>query len=230
MPRLARLKALLPWLALGALALALAGYWAPWLTHPAAGLRLSGFDLAEWAMFLPGVLDGSLPLNRLDFLLPLACLALALSVAAARTRPSTKGWRRWVPGTPLGWALWALALACVGLVLPPYEILRDRQSWPEFQTQFVATGLTLLGVLACPLLPRPVNAGLQVAAALTGGGYGAWALWTVRPAASEVLNAPWAIGLGWGVMLAGWAGLAVTGALELWVSLPRHGTARDQGG
>ena len=209
------------WLALGSLALALTGYWAPWLTHPTAALRLSGFDLAEWVMFLPGVLDGSLPLSRLDFLLPLAGLAVALSLAAAHTRPSTGGWRRGGWRILPGGALWALALVCAALVLPPYEILRDRAYWPEFQTQFIVAGATFLGVLACQLLPRQVIALVQIAAALVGGYYGAWALWTLRPAANEVLNALWAVGLGWGVMLAGWVGLAVTGGIELFFSFRR---------
>src|SRR6188474_2876552 len=64
--------------------LALVGYWAPWLTHPAAALRLNGYELSEWVTFLPGVRDGSLPLSRLLFLLPLACLALLLALAASR--------------------------------------------------------------------------------------------------------------------------------------------------
>src|SRR5258706_12494313 len=67
---------------LAALGLALVGYWLPWLTHPAAALRLNGYELSEWVTFLPGVRDGSLPLSRLLFLLPLGCLALLLGLAA----------------------------------------------------------------------------------------------------------------------------------------------------
>src|SRR5258708_34443636 len=67
---------------LAALGLALFGYWLPWLTHPAAALRLNGYELSEWVTFLPGVRDGSLPLGRLVFLLPLGCLALLLGLAA----------------------------------------------------------------------------------------------------------------------------------------------------
>src|SRR5258705_5136091 len=61
-----------------ALGLALVGYWLPWLTHPVAALRLNGYELSEWITYLPGVRDGSLPLSRLLFLLPLGCLALLL--------------------------------------------------------------------------------------------------------------------------------------------------------
>src|SRR6185436_5919146 len=68
------------------LLLALIGYWTPWLTHPVAALRLNGFELSEWVTFLPGVRDGSLPFNRLAFLIPLACLALLLSITASHFR------------------------------------------------------------------------------------------------------------------------------------------------
>ena len=71
-------------LQLAALGLALVGYWLPWLTQPAAALRLNGYELSEWVTYLPGVRDGSLPLSRVLFLLPLACLALLLALAAAR--------------------------------------------------------------------------------------------------------------------------------------------------
>src|SRR5258706_7220944 len=67
---------------LAALGLALFGYWLPWLTHPSAALRLNGYELSEWITYLPGVRDGSLPLSRLVFLLPLGCLALLLGLAA----------------------------------------------------------------------------------------------------------------------------------------------------
>src|SRR5437764_9978299 len=70
------------------LGLALIGYWTPWLTHPAAALRLNGYELSEWVTFLPGVRDGSLPFNRLAFLIPLACLALLLGIAASHFRSS----------------------------------------------------------------------------------------------------------------------------------------------
>jgi hypothetical protein len=201
---------------------ALAGYLAPWLTHPAAGLRLSGFELAEWVTFLPGVRDGSLPLSRLAFLTPPACLALLWAVAAARAQPSrSAGWRRFFPGSWVGWALLALALLCNLLVLPPYEVLRNRDYWLEYQPQFIVAGAAWLGIAACQFLPKRANALLQIIFALVGGGYGAWALTALRPAANELLNAPWAVGYGWMAMLVGFAGLAVIGAIELFTTAKR---------
>jgi len=197
------------------LLVALAGYWSPWLTHPAAALRLSGYDLAEWVTFLPGVRDGSLPLSRLIFLLPLACLALLLGLAA-HAGPRRHGWRGWLPASAGGWALWALAGVCSLLVLPPYEAFLNREYWPEYQTQFGVACAAMAGVAASGLTPRRAIGWLQVALAAAGAGYGAWALLTLRPAANELLNAPWALGLGWLAMLAGLAAVAVTAAWR-WV-------------
>ena len=100
------------YLGVGAVLLAVVGYWMPWLTLPAAALRLSGLDLAEWITHLPGVMDGSLPLGRLSFLTPLACLALLLALAGARLRRAGgepgRGWRRYVPRSPAPSAAWRL--------------------------------------------------------------------------------------------------------------------------
>ena len=69
---------------LAALGLALVGYWLPWLAVSPAALRLNGYELSEWVTFLPGVRDGTLPLSRLLFLMPLVCLAVLLALAASR--------------------------------------------------------------------------------------------------------------------------------------------------
>ncbi len=207
-------------ISLSALLVALLGYWSPWLTHPAAALRLSGYDLAEWVTFLPGVRDGSLPLSRLIFLLPLACLALLLGLAA-HVGPR-RGWRGWLPASAGGWGLWALAGVCALLVLPPYEAFVNRDYWPEYQTQFWVACVSVAAVAASGLVPRRAIGWLRIALAAAGAGCGAWGLLTLRPAANELLNAPWAVGLGWLAMLAGLAAVAVTAAWP-WVVHRRLG-------
>jgi|GEM_PF-712776 len=196
--------------------LALFGYWAPWLTHPAAALRLNGYELSEWVTFLPGVRDGSLPFNRLAFLIPLACLALLLAIAASRFRPTatppTSSWLRpkW-PSSVVGWVLLVLALLCCYTVFPPYPYLFSAYADPEFQLQFFVALATLFGLILTLYLPVGLNSVLQILLAGLGGAYGLWTLLAVRPVASALLNAPWAIGLGWFVMLAGFVGLIISG-------------------
>jgi hypothetical protein len=213
-----------------ALLLALTGYWLPWLTHPAAALRFNGYELSEWVTFLPGVRDGSLPLSRLVFLLPLACLALLCGLVAARPAstlvlpplgaaarqppaPPRRGLGTMLPAVadPTGWVLLGLGLLLAFTVLPPYPYLLTAYADAEYQTQFFAAVLTLLAWALVAYLPRDLNAALQGLLALGAGAIGLWAVLALRPAANAALNAPWQLGLGWYLMLAGMAGLVVSG-------------------
>jgi hypothetical protein len=219
---------------LAALALALVGYWLPWLTHPVAALRLNGYELSEWVTFLPGVRDGSLPLSRLLFLLPLGCLALLLAVASSWQVPrpphvlttTTVPPAQPMPGSGLaallpairgwgGWGLLLLSFVCIFTVFPPYPYLLTAYADPEYRTQLFAAGLGVVVLLLALYLPMDLKAGLQIVLALAGGGLGLWGLLVLRPVASALLGATWAIGLGWPIMLAGFALLALGGLREL---------------
>ena len=219
---------------LAALALALAGYWLPWLTHPVAALRLNGYELSEWVTFLPGVRDGSLPLSRLVFLLPLGCLALLLGLAsswhasppphlltAVSSRPASptprsglsallpaiKGWG--------GWGMLLLSLFCTFIVFPPYPYLLTAYADPEYRTQLFVASLGLVVLLLALYLPSDLKATLQVVLAVLGGALGLWSLLLLRPVASDLLGSTWAIGIGWPIMLAGFVLLAWVGIREL---------------
>ena len=223
-----------PLFRLAALALALLGYWSPWLTHATAALRLNGYELSEWVTFLPGVRSGELPLSRLLFLLPLACLALLLSLVATRVpvrlaapplgqgkirlpeRPR-KGLAAALPAVTAPWA-WALLLAgavCAFVILPPYPYILTALRDPEFQGQFFIGLATLLGLVIVAYLPAELKDGLQIVLALAGAALGAFALLTLRSVASELLNAAWPVGAGWLVMLAGFAALGLAGVAQL---------------
>jgi hypothetical protein len=219
---------------LAALALALVGYWLPWLTHPVAALRLDGYELSEWITYLPGVRDGSLPLSRLMFLLPLGCLALLLAVASswqppqlprllttatphpappaprrgiAAVLPSIRGWG--------GWGLLLLSFICIFTVFPPYPYLLTAYADPEYRPQLFLASLGVVVLLLALYLPSDLKAALQIVLALVGGGLGLWSLLVLWPLASQLLGTTWAIGLGWPIMLAGFALLALGGLREL---------------
>jgi hypothetical protein len=219
---------------LAAVALALAGYWSPWLTHATAALRLNGYELSEWVTFLPGVRSGELPLSRLLFLLPLACLALLLSLVATRVpvrlaapplgqpvarapQPRRPGWAAALPAVagPWAWPLLGAAALCAFIILPPYPYILTAFRDPEFQAQFFIACSTLLGLLFVAYLPVELKDGLQVLLGAAGTLLGAFALLNVRPVASALLNMPWPIGLGWGFMLLGFAALALAGLAQL---------------
>ncbi len=216
-----------------ALLLALVGYWLPWLTHPAAALRLNGYELSEWITFLPGVRDGSSPLNRLVFLLPLAGLALLCALAAAQptatlslpplgaapppTPPARTGLAAFLPtlAGPSGWLFLLLGLGCAFVVFPPYSYLLTAYADQEYQLQLLVAAVTLIAVFVVTFLPGDLGAALQTALAAGALAVAAWALLTVRPEARELLAAPWNIGLGWWVMLAGFGWLALLGLARL---------------
>lgn len=218
---------------LAAVAAALLGYWSPWLTHAAAALRLNGYELSEWITFLPGVRSGELPLSRLLFLLPLACLALLLVIVATRVpvrlaapplgqvtprpAPPRTGLAAALPpmAAPWSWVLLLAGLVCALVILPPYPYLLTALRDPEFQAQFFTGCATLLGLLIVAYLPAELQDGLQIILGLAGAALSAYALSVLHSAASAVLNTPWSIGLGWGVMVAGFVVLALAGLAQL---------------
>ena len=218
---------------LASLALALVGYWLPWLTHPAAALRLNGYELSEWVTFLPGVRDGSLPVSRLAFLLPLVCLALLFGLVASRPRrapaqllgrPSSDepsvgrtGLSALLP--PVrglgGWGLLATGVVCDLIVFPPYPYILTAYADPEFRTQLFVAALGLIALFFELYLPADLKAGLQIILAGAAAGLGLRTLLVVRPVASSLLGTPWPIGLGWPAMLIGFAGLVLVGLGQL---------------
>ncbi len=217
-----------------ALALSLVGYWLPWLTQPAAALRLNGYELSEWVTFLPGVRDGSLPISRLLFLAPLGCLALLLGLAAswqaqppaallaappsAAARPGPRGGLRALLPSIQGWGGWVLlvlGLFCAYVVLPPYPYILTAYADPEYSTQFFAASLGIVVLLLTQYLPTDLKAVLQILLAVLGAALGLWGLLAVRPVASALLGTPWPIAWGLPLMLAGFALLALGGLREI---------------
>lgn len=206
-----------------ALALALLGFWQPWLALPAGALQLNAYELSEWVEFLPGVFIGALPFDRLTFLLPGACLTVLFGLAAARVRRvPPRGWLSalW-PDNALGWGLLVLAGLSVAAVFPYYPYLLRAYADPEFQMQFFVACAAVLAVPLALLLPDEVAAFAQISLALAGLGFSAWALWALWPVASELLRVTWPLGWGWFATLLGLAVAAAEGWQRLFAPRPQ---------
>jgi hypothetical protein len=195
------LPVLLLWLA------ACVGYFGAWVPHRAAGLIITGVDVAEYVKFLPPVMAGQVPVQREAFYLPLINASLIATLIASRR--SVPPWWRLL----LGAAAIPLALA----MLPP--------AWspgtlrlPEFRLQ-VAALLACLAALPMTVLLRylPDRVVLLAIAllALAAVLWPAWSFNQVMPAIEDVYRAPVAPGWGFWLALAAQLGLALYAAARM---------------
>ncbi len=183
MSRLHR-RALLRWGLPAAGLLALAGYFGPWVGHPAAGLVVTGLDLGEYVKFLPGVRSGATPLWREGFYAPLAAVSLAWSLHAYRGELGYPWWARA--------ALLAGAIAAALNLLPP-AWTPQRLLTPEFRLQTAVLAACLVAVACSPLLallPRWPAALPPAAAALAGLWFPARGFLAVLPEIGGLYNKP----------------------------------------
>lgn len=199
-------------------ALGLAGYFGPWAAHRAAGLVVTGLDLAELVKFLPEVMSGQIPLLREAFYAPLAAGSLAAALLASRRTPGR-----------LLRVLLLLAAAALALAqLPPAWSPASLQQ-PEFRIQVFAIAACLLAIPFMPLLrlapDRPVLAVLA-AAALIAALWPAWSFWQVRPAIAAAYNTAPPIGWGFVACLIGQAGFAFASLVFALGPYPRRRAAR----
>jgi hypothetical protein len=177
---------------------------------------MNALDLSEWVTFLPGVRDGALPFGRLSFLMPVLALAVLFGIAAGRPRAAQRTrrarWRALLPDSRLGWCLLALAVLCLGAVLPPYEAFVRPDWWSDYRGPFFAACAALLALGVVLVLPEEVTDVLQLLIAVVMGVYVLWLMLTLwRVVAFELLLVPWTIGYGWAAVLLGFLGLAVAG-------------------
>ena len=186
-------------------ALAVIGYWGPWVNHKTAALVLSGLDMAEFVKFLPGVRDGSEFMIRELFYLPPLAAALCLALIG-----SSRLWR---------YPLWAraimviIAIALAVTVLPPYPFILQALDSDEFRRQFLmAAGCLAIigGTLLYRRLSRAIVAGLLIVISLVGAIPPAWQFLSIRSALDGVYGQP--IHVGWGLWLTVAGFLVVAGA------------------
>jgi hypothetical protein len=191
------------WLAGVGIALAVIGVWGAWVPHRAAGLVLSGWDLAEYVKFLPGN-----PAIRELFYLPVCCAGVALSLwanhRAARLAPRI--------------GLTGAAVALVSTVLPPYPHVFDGFRIAEFRWQFILSASAVLLILAgwfSARWPARVSAGLLLAGALVGAFPALWQFLNIRDDIASLYGS--GLGWGWGLVLflTGWALVGLIGIRRL---------------
>lgn len=184
-------------------ALAVVGYWAPWLPQKSAALRLSGFELAEWVTLLPEVMFDESPVGRLTFLAPLACLAVLGPLAA----PRHTAWWKASPPVVAG-LIFGLA------ILPPYPLILDSLNDPQLRTQLALALLTIAGVFAGAAARLAAGAAKASITLVFGTGallYSTQSILFLRLPYEELLRASLTPGWGWLAMMLGMAG-TVAGA------------------
>jgi hypothetical protein len=217
------------YLLLAAVLVAGASYWAPWIDHEAAALRLTGQDLGEFVKFLPasgGAFEGLRPARtwrQLFYVPPFAC-AICLTLIAANRRFAYPRWSRSI-------MLVLALLFLLGLFPPVWGHPRDLLSG-EFRLQGYALIFGALFVLAHGLFGRmPPRWSAAVVSALSGIALAlaVGAFWHVRPRLWAAYNTP-TISLGWGLWLhtAAWVASAGLGAyIYVWWTMKRPALVRE---
>lgn len=192
------------------LALALIGYWGPWVNHKTAALVLSGLDMSEYVKFLAEVKWGTEPMVRELFYLPPLAAALCLALLAANERSGCSPWMRGL--------MLAAAVALALVVLPAYPFVLRAPASAEFRWQFAASVLCLLFIVSYRFYRRlsaSVAAWLLMGLAFVGAVPPLWQFFSIRNAIERVYSQP--IELGWGLWLTagGFLIVAAVGATML---------------
>jgi hypothetical protein len=203
------------WIGLIGLLLALVGVWGVWVPHQAVALVLSGWDLAEFVKFLPGV-----AVVRECFYLPVLCVTVALGLMASQPvdrgisgRDSAGEGRRWQIARKV--MLWLVALGLAVAILPPYPHLLNGYRSAEFRWRFILGFGGCLWVLVSVFnkrWPDRVIGGSLVGLALVGTIPALWQFLQVRDPIASIYGA--CVGWGWGIgaLFLGWGLVGVVGA------------------
>jgi hypothetical protein len=216
-----RKQAVIHYSLLGAVFLAAFTYWAPWIDHHTAALKLSGQDMGEFVKFLPDPQEGERTANagigplprQLFYVPPFACI-VCLALLSANQHMA---YRRWVRVGILVCAL----LLLPGLLPPAWGHPRELFT-AEFRLQGIALVLGFLLILGHGLFRRIPVRGLAVAIsllALAALVASQSAFWLILNRLASVLYPPAAystpaVRLGWGLWLhiVAWLGVIASAA------------------
>jgi hypothetical protein len=173
------------------LALAIVGYFGPWVDHKTAALVLTGQDMGEFVKFLPEVRAETAPMIREFFYLPpfAATLCLILLIASKRLAYPL------VVRAVMLLAVLGLAWAMLPPVWTPQLLVTA-----EFRKQTVAIAFCLLLLIVHPMLrrlsPRLITV-TMMGLALLGAGPPLWQFFAIREAVNGAYG--WPVQVGWGL-------------------------------
>ena len=173
------------------LALAIVGYFGPWVDHKTAALVLTGQDMGEFVKFLPEVRAGAVPMIREFLYLPPFAAALCLILLMAS--------RRWAYPLVVRAVMLLAVLGLAWAMLPPVwtpQLLITA----EFRKQTVAIAFCLLLLIVHPVLrylPSWLTAVAVVVLALLGAALPLWQFFAIREAVNRAYG--WPVQVGWGL-------------------------------
>jgi len=173
------------------LALAIVGYFGPWVDHKTAALVLTGQDMGEFVKFLPEVRAGTVLMIREFFYLPPFAAALGLILLMASKRLAYP----LVVRAVILLAVLGLAWAMLPPVWTPQLLVTA-----EFRKQTVAIAFCLLLLIIHPVLrylPPWLTAMAMMVLALLGAGPPLWQFFSIREAVNRAYG--WPVQVGWGL-------------------------------
>ena len=191
-------------LTLVGVALAMVGWYAPWVTstRQLAALTYNALDLAEFSKFM--LRAGIANITRELFLLPIVAAALALALWANPPGQFSRVLR----------FLLTLAAAILSFVpLPPYPFLLKAYSSAEDRSSLWLSVAGVLSVAFIFLFGSRIAGKWRgvvfIALAVIGAVPVAWEFFRTLPAISKVYGSPAVVGWGWAVTLIGFVLVAI---------------------
>jgi len=174
-----------------ALVTALAGYFGPWLWHPAVAFRYSADDLAEFVKFMPALRSGQASITRELFFLPIWLAAIGLALWLGRY--VKRGWVRWLIGLAIVYAaVWPM---------PTYPFILEAYRSPEFGASFWGSGIAAVLCAAALAfggrLPDRAAALAWIVAGVAGATIAPLTFAQLKPALDALHG--WVMSLGWGI-------------------------------
>lgn len=203
-------------LLLFALIVVCAGYFGPWVWHPAVVFRYSADDLAAWFVrLMPAVRSGQVLITPELFFLPiwLASIGLALWLGSFARRRAV---RLLAGGVVIYATIWPM---------PTYPAILDAYRSPEFALSFwgsaVVAAIGLAALTVGGRLPDRPRALAWLAIGVAGATITPLHFVRLKPALDAQHG--WSMGVGWGIG-AVVIGFTVVAAIGAWESRPLRNT------